>query len=421
MKTWTLEKINKYLLLLALASLVFKKSSFAATHIPNPFEIIFGLVLVLTLIHLIVNKKIKEFCLSIPKKTWIVLFCLIFSVILGWAITIFLKDLKPNFNNLLEFGGFAIGIALFVTVLFYARNDELYIKKCLYVLLVPTIYTLFVIHPPLAQHLNLATDITFLGLTISPSIISKILLVPAIFFVTLSLFEMKNVWRKSGYFLIASAMVALIIWTGSRGALVSMVFAILLVGTIFVVHQFRVQKIFVGLGLIVGIIICGYFMAPKYAKFGFIARNFSEFKIGVAKNLILGKPIPQFTHDGIPLVPETRLTIWPIYFEHTLKNPLGHGPNTHMGITSSNGKYLELGPHNSYLTIWFWGGLLGLISFFYLLFLAFKNLKIKLEKNFDPIDVAILGILAAVAMSIAFNDSLQFFWFWVILSLASRK
>ena len=84
------------------------------------------------------------------------------------------------------------------------------------------------------------------------------------------------------------------------------------------------------------------------------------------------------------------------------------------------GQPLNNGPHNTYLQIWLWGGLLGITSFLYILWRAFKNLHDNLRIYIDPLGVALLIILFSLSLSIMFDDSLSCFWFFVILALSLR-
>ena len=107
----SLEKINKTILLMALIYLIYRFGNFCNTLLPKPFEAVLIIVLILTTIDLIKNKKIKEFWLSIPRKIWIALLCLFFSVLSGWAMVILFKKIPFSMNAILEFGTFSISCA----------------------------------------------------------------------------------------------------------------------------------------------------------------------------------------------------------------------------------------------------------------------------------------------------------------------
>ena len=399
----SLEKINKSLLFLALFSLIYRNGSF--THsFPNPFEIIFVFLCLFTFVYLIKNNKIKEFFLSIPKNILIAISCLIFSVVLGWIVAVFLKDIPFTRNNVLEFGGFIIGLGIFFLISFYTQNDEKYYKKYLYALLLPTFYAIFILFPDLAYYFHLQNDGTFLGLTSNPSIISKILLIPAMFFIVYALFESKSKWRKIGYVIVSSAIVVLLFWISARAALVSVILASILVWLIFSLHSFNWKKLFYS-GLIVFVIFLTGFAFTPYNN-----------QYNLTNTLIIQKNNQIFLNN---FSNESRLQFWPLFLHETIRNPLGFGPNTHMNIPYKYGNHV-IGPHNTFINIWLWGGLLGILSFLYILFFTFNNLKIKLKSNFNSTTLALIGILCALSFSIFFDDSLQFYWFWIILALSLR-
>ena len=129
----TFEPINRNLLLLALCLLLFRIGNFYNTFIPKPFEAILVLIILFTFADLVINNKFKEFFLSINKKIWMALSCLVLSVFIGWFVAFFIKNIPLNLNVILEFGNFVISLAIFVLVLFYTRNDKVNAKRYLYV------------------------------------------------------------------------------------------------------------------------------------------------------------------------------------------------------------------------------------------------------------------------------------------------
>ncbi len=56
----SLEKVNKYLIFFALISLIWRINSFIASHIPNPFEILWLIIVAVALIDVVKNKKNKR-------------------------------------------------------------------------------------------------------------------------------------------------------------------------------------------------------------------------------------------------------------------------------------------------------------------------------------------------------------------------
>ncbi|MFZ2150100.1 MAG: O-antigen ligase family protein [Minisyncoccia bacterium] len=432
-KSLTLEQINKNLVFLAIIALIYRKGNFYNTFVPKPFEIILVLIIILTFVHLLINKKFKAFFSSIDKKIWIALSCLLVSVFVGWAVAVFFKNVPINFNVILEFGNFVISLVIFVLVLFYTKNDKIFAQKYLYALLLPAVYTIFVLFTEGANYFNLENNGTFLGLTINPNIISKILLIPALFFITHSLFKLQNRWLRIGYIAISCAMVALLFWVASRGGLVSLAISMMFVWLVFSLHHFNWKKLFYSGGLLFIIFLIGFLITPQTGKQRVILRALypsgSDYSSYVE---VINKPVDDIVskfitdksdkHVFIYANGENRFKIWPFYLKYILMNPLGIGPNTHLSFSLKDnvGEYINSGPHNTFLQIWLWGGLLGILSFLYIFINAFKNLRLQLKSEFNPTALALLGVLFAVSISVMFDDSLSFFWFFIILALTLR-
>ncbi|MFA6520733.1 MAG: O-antigen ligase family protein [Candidatus Paceibacterota bacterium] len=432
-KNLTLEQVNKNLVFIALLALLYRRGNFYNTFIPKPFEIILVVIILLTFLDLVINKKFKEFFSSIDRKIWVALSCLMGSVFIGWFVAVFFKNVLINFNVILEFGNFIISIVIFILVLFYTKNDPVFAKKYLYALLLPVIYIIFILFPEGAQYAKLENMGTFLGFTINPNIVSKILLIPVLFFTTHSLFKFQNKWIKIGYIAISCAMAALMFWVASRGGLVSLALSFLFVWLVFSLNNFNWKKLFYSGGLLLLIFLIGFLITPQTGKQRVLLRALypsgSDASSYVA---IKDKPVDDIVakfvedkkdnHVFIYAAGEDRFKIWPFYLQYILMNPLGIGPNTHLSFSlrDNNGEYINSGPHNTFLQIWLWGGLLGILSFLYIFISAFKNLKTQLKTNFNPTTLALLGMLFAVTISVMFDDSLSFFWFFIILALALR-
>lgn len=433
-KNLTLEQVNKNLILLALITLIYRVGNFYNTFIPKPFEIILVFIIFLTFFDLLINKKFKRFFFSIDKKIWIALSCLVASVFIGWSIAVFFKHVPINLNVILEFGNFVISLIIFLLILFYTKNDKIFAQKYLYALLLPAVYIIFILFTEGASYFNLENNGTFLGLTLNPNIISKILLIPAVFFITHSLFKFQNKWLRIGCIVISCATVALLFWVASRGGLVSLVVSMIFVWLVFSIHNFNWKKLFYSGGLLLLIFLIGFLITPQTGKQRvFLRVLYPSGSSYYSYMAVINKPVEDIVNNFIEdkndnhvfIYPagENRFKIWPFYLSYVIRHPLGIGPNTHFSfyLTDNNGEYINSGPHNTFLQIWFWGGLLGMLSFSYIVLNAFKNLAIKLKSDFNPRTLALMCILFAVSVSIMFDDSLSFFWFFIILALALKE
>lgn len=431
-KNLSLEEINKNLILVALIALIYRMGNFYNTFIPKPFEIIVLLIVLLAIVDALKNNKLKEFFFAVPRDIRIAFICLISSVLIGWGVSL-LKGIPTTFNTVLEFGTFIFSLSIFLLILIYTRNDKNYIKIYFYTLLLPAVYAIFIFFPSIAYYLHLGNEGTFLGFTMNPNIISKILLIPAMFFLVYSLFRSEQKWIKLGYIALAVAMVSLLFWVASRGGLIALALASLFVWFVFALHHFNWKKLFVSGIFIFVILATGFALTPDTGKQRVVLRilypsgsdrsNYVNVQGKSARNVIFkflseksGSPIFVYSER------ETRFQIWPFYFKQVLINPLGIGPNTHFsfGLIDYTGEYINSGPHNTFLQIWLWGGLLGILSFLFIFISAVKNLVIRLKLDFNPFALALLSSLFAVSVSIMFDDSLSFFWFFIILALALR-
>ncbi|KKP85918.1 MAG: hypothetical protein UR88_C0003G0001 [Candidatus Nomurabacteria bacterium GW2011_GWA1_35_8] len=430
-KSLSSETINKNLIFIAILFLLFRIGNFTIGYIPKPFELIVLIIVLLTIIDVLKNNKIKEFFFSIPKNIRIALICLVFSVLFGWAVSI-LKGIPTTFNMILEFGSFVFSLSIFLLILFYTKNDKIYIKKYFYALLIPIIYVIFVIFPELAYLLKTALEGHFVGFTTNPNIISKVLLIPIIFFSVKTLFEEKNKWFKLGYFALASLSVSLLFWTSSRGAILSLILGMIFIWLIFSFNHFNWGKLLKSGVTIFLICLLGFILTSKGVKEGVANRIFNTKIIDIqTKNkpiikIVDNKTITEILNNKesvlikLDSANEIRLQIWSFYLRYLSMNPFGVGPNTHMNFNfiDNNGYYIRTGPHNTYIQILFWGGIVGLFSFIYILFFALKNLKIKLQSNFNILTISLMAILFSLSISITFDDSLSFYWFYIILALS---
>ena len=150
--------------------------------------------MLITIAYIIRFRKLKEFFLTLPKHIFITLLVLVASVLFGW-FTAGLKGQSVTLNMILEFGTFGISLVTFLLIIFYSHQDRKMFNLFFYSLSLPAIYTLFVFFPFLAQGIFVANDNNFLGLTSNVNIISKILLIPSMLFISLLLCIISDLWR----------------------------------------------------------------------------------------------------------------------------------------------------------------------------------------------------------------------------------
>ncbi len=431
-----LEKTNKNILLIGLALLSYRVGNFAYSFLPKPYELLFVVLSLLTIVYVLFVTNIKTSITVIPKNILVAVCLLVGSVLLGWGISVYINHIPTNLNMLLEFGTCIIGLITFLFVLFYGYNDSGISKKYYYALLVPVIFIIFVLFPHSTPSFLLASDGNFVGLTTNVNLISKMLLIPAMYFIVHAIILTKNVKMRIVYICIASLLVSLLLWISSRGAILSlfsgMFFAFLVVAS----HNFTWKKTFLYIGTLMVILTVGFIFTPYSRKQVMLNRVLNsdthQFSQEQVRSMGLLSIIFHSFHNtavqpntkGIVLnsdEKETRLQIWPFYIKNIIiKNPLGIGPNTHIesNVIDIDGNHVSTGPHNTFLELLLWGGGISLLSFVYLLFNAFLNLGNKLKSNFNPMLVSLLVTLFSLTIAIMFDDSLSLYCFWAVLALS---
>jgi hypothetical protein len=434
---FSLEKIIKITLLIALALLLFRKGNLSDSFIPKPYEIVFSSTLILAGIDIVLNKKIKLFISSIPKYIWVPLGLLVGSILLGWVIAVHFLGIQTNLNTVLEFGTFIIGISTLLLILFYSRNDDTYARYCLYTLLVPVVYAIAILVPHHIPASLLAIDGNFIGLTENVNLLSKKLLIPVLFFIAYTLHSSNSIKHRIISGVVSILSVSLLFWISSRGAILSLFCGILFLYAVSI-YKDRVKQIGIKTGIIILILIMGFIATPYERKQVVLNRVLNSDAVQISLEQVRHKPLgiiikDSFTkkdlakNDVVQKIAktsqkiETRLQIWPFYLQYfVMPNPLGIGPNTHIQspVTGPGGELVSTGPHNTYLELLLWGGILALGSFLYLLIRACKNMYMRLHIGY--ISFALIGILATLSIAIIFDDSLGLYSFWAVLALTLR-
>ena len=412
------------ILLATLVALAYKRGHFSGTLIPSPFQILFVVSIILTIIYVLKEYTIREFFRTLPRKITLAFGCLFFSVVLGWIIGTFFVGISSTHHTILDFGTFTMSIIIFFLVLFYTRDDKDYAIWCLYTLLIPNVYIFhyFFTHG-FVGYWGVVNDNSLNGL-IDPNLLSKTLLIPALFFMTTALFAYKDKkwWLTAVYSIIAALMSMLIFWTVSRGSLLSLIVGAAVLWLVFSAREFSWKKFF-GAGIIISLIfLLGYAMIPhgskqelhtKIANTGSLPRS-SDGKIIDIVNA------PTITIEELRETPRTDVRIfeWSYFLKYALRHPFGVGPSSSsVDYQSTDGGLLQLRPGNTYIQVLLWGGLLGLVSFLYIIWSAFVRLWKKWKSIATAKVLALFVILVALSTAIIFDASLYFYWFFIILGL----
>jgi hypothetical protein len=433
MKKLNLETINKNLVIIAILLLLFRNGSFGVTGIPQPFEIAFIVVSLIALIDFVVNKKFTRFLNVFPENIKVASLLIFASIFFGWIISILIVKIPTTLNTFFEFGSFVVGFSFASLVFYYASLDKSYIKKCLYALSLPVIYSICILFPEFGNNIDLIRNGTFKGFTGNVNIVSKALIVPLMLLLSFSFLSYKNLAKKSLYGLIASFVLGLLFWTTERATVISYVVG---GGLIFIavyknIHSWKNSLA----NIIVVILITGlaFSFIPNIGKkvvlgrilhFDGHSQDYEKVKDKnlkeVAENVFVERqPVTLSLLTDPKNSPEPRFQLWDYYINFVLRNPLGVGPNTHMPVVIKYAKsvFINPGPHNTFLQIFMWGGIVGFVSFVYIIYVAIKNVYVAFKETLSVSALALYGSLIGFLVAIFFNDGLQSYWFWVILSL----
>ncbi len=420
--------VNKILLLVTIASLAYRRGHFSGTLIPSPFQMLFVLSLLLTFVYVVQEHTFRTFFQSFPKKITIAFACLYVSVLVGWVIGNFVVGIPTMTSTLQDFGTFTISTIIFFMVLFYAKDDERYARWCLYMLLIPALYPFyyFFAHHGFVGYWGVPNDGSLSGL-VDPNILSKTLLIPALFFISQALFSIKKTWQTTvGYGIAAILYVALIFWTASRGSALSLIAGAGLLWILFSWYQSNQQwswKKTVGAALAILVILsAGFLLIPQgvkheiYTKIkhtGALPRSADGTLLHIADD-------PSITVDELRQTPraDVRIFEWSYFLKYGFHHPLGVGPSaSSVDYQNKDGNYLQLRPGNTYIQVWLWGGIVALLSFLYIVWNALRAGWQRWSKNADAFSLAVLSAVFALSIAIIFDASLYFHWYFILLGI----
>ncbi len=421
----SLKQINKVVLLATLVALAtnLEKGSFIRHFVPSIFQTLLVASIVLTIVYVVTSHQIKDFFLAVPKKILIAIGCFFLTVFVGWGIAIFFLDIPTTVHTILDFGTFVMGITLFFLVSFYAKNDRAYGKWCLYAILIPNVYLVwyFLTHG-FVGYWGVPNDFS-LDLVLDPNILSKTLLVPAIFFISMSLFSVRNKkwWVTSIYVTLGAVSSMLIFWTISRGGVVSLLLGAVVTWLVFSFRAFTWKKLFMGGAIVLAILVLGYAAIPRGSKEAVSLKAENTFTLPPASE---GK-ISNVTVEQIQKLPQTesRLLIWYFYPRYIAQHPFGVGPNAShdFNFQDKNGTHIYVGPDSTYLVVCLWGGILGLAIYLYIMRGAFVELWSTWKKTCDAYTLALLGTLFTLLVVLFFDGNMSLYWLYVVLALSFQK
>lgn len=213
---------------------------------------------------------------------------------------------------------------------------------------------------------------------------------------------------------LVATLIPLLLWTASRGAILSAAVASLFLIVFyfrnsFLVHRKFLDSIWVTGFLILGVLLSWTSASPEIrgAMIDRIVRPFTDSTSSV------GMP----SNESLDYLASGRDTLFLTGFKKFISHPLGFGLSYHYWqpiMLASDGH--KLGPHNLFLQVGLSGGYLGLVALlgFLVNILRYaKNIRIKDDWESNGLVVCLIALL----VNSLFLDTLTLRWLWLVISL----
>jgi hypothetical protein len=433
-----LSKISKTLLILATASLIFRKGVFLQTFTPKPFEFFLILALISGFFYFF-PKNLNKFK-NIDKKIYLALFIFLFSVGLATLISYLRYGVGFNAEGILNAIRFLIMIITFILFYVFLKEDEIFYKRVWRSFCVSVIFIPFLIFPELAYKLSLVKeDGRFYGFLQHPSTASLFFLVALSFFFVLFL---KNFYQKRGcfclvYFLLTATMASLVLWSQTRAAWLGMI-SVLIAANYLSIIPLRKKLLgyfLLNTAIIILILILAFTILPSSAKTTLILRIYPQYR----QNILEKTDDPrQFSSENLRelifkiktgnIFPnlgfeQWRPVIWKGYLNLIPKNPFGLGVNYLPQLAVTVNKEAQ-GFHNLLLEFWAYGGIGSLGAFLYILWRTVLNIKNKIKSNSQNLssvyiyNICVVSTLAGLIIYSLFDVLIFQNFFWILLAMA---
>jgi O-antigen ligase len=394
---------------------------------PKPFELLFALLLILTIIAFFQRQDRVRMVAAIPKDIAVVIGIIILSVCFSWALTLVTHRAPLESLMIMEFGRLLISLLIFFLIILYVNLDPTHWGKCFWAVLLPVIYVIFLATPGWAMFFHMAfPDGRFYGLTNNVNTLSKILLIPLVFFGAVAISPKNRTDQRIIFFVLASGLAALLFWAASRGGILAGTVGLIFAAILSAWEEASPKKAVRTLSIAIMIFVLGFILAPLSGKQVSISRvlmtdtkqtNYATFKDQSIKNIV-SQSLEK--NKDISLDSETRIQIWSFYGREVIRYPLGFGPAFYIHLQpylKSFGHRVPSGSHNSYLEILLLGGWLGFFAFVLLLKKVWRSLSVAWSSPFQSYAIVLSSILISLSVAMFFDDSFKMYWFWIILAL----
>jgi hypothetical protein len=425
-----MENLSKFLIILATASLFFRRG-IIKPYTLQPFEILILLATVVTLISIILYGFTKER----QKKliVWLKIYPLLLFFLLLGSINSCL-NYSVNYtiiNAILVDWFFIITQFLGFLLIIYYGSDIVFRKNLLYTFLVPLIFAPFILSYKWASKLTLLESGNyFWGLHQNYVIFGSLCFVTFVYLIV-HLIYTKTKFIKLGYWLLATIMLSIIIWTGARSVWLALTLAIITI-IFFSLAQLELKKIkyfIFAILLTFFTLFISFIILPTHAQIAVLIRIFPQItnydtRPATLKQVSLPNAISKVTQNLTPSIPyQNRESQIPQAISLFNKNFLGLGTQYHRASQAiieqpkiGAERYTITGVHNSFLQVAISGGIGALIIYCWLIYqliIASWRTKIK-NQEWLILTSANLGLFVIAFFHGILRDLP---WAWIIMAL----
>ena len=427
--------LTKFFILAAIVTLFLRRD---IVLLIKPFEILMLFGFLFFVLSFIFKEegldKLKQFFFQY--LSWIKIFALAFIfIIIGTLNGIYLYweniDQEILIRILGGFAYFGINTLTFFLILYYGKEQK-FTKNLLLAFYSSLIFIPFSFLPRLAEKFSLINEgLYFYGLHKNPTTFAFFLFFSLVLII-IAYIKTAELLKKFFYWLMATLILTLMIWSGSRsGWLVAF---ITMIWVSFYLYRFhydnwaivnKIKKVVFFIIAANSALFIAFSILPHYAKIMALDRIYPQISnnfpsIYKFEQISFKNALTKISNNPVPTLPyQSRESLWPQSAQLFLKNPLGLGVEYFRYIKSINQGGYVTHSHNTLLQAGLTGGI-GLLLVY--IFIHYKIIKIfwilKKDNEWLMLSTMIIGVFI---FSLIGEFLYIVPWPWVIISLVAAK
>jgi hypothetical protein len=396
----TFYKISRFFLLVSISTIFISNA-----EIFGPFRISLYSSIISCLFFLIAIFK-KE--ISILKEREIINYSLlsIGALLIGTIASWVIFRHIPVFAVLNGYFHILLNFSLLVEIITISNYDKTFPRKILLGFLFSLLIIPFIYVPTINKYFLHALG-RFEGLLNDPNYFASFQIIPSLlilFFIVKEKTDKDTLLKPISLFIIFCVSIGLILWSGSRGGILSLAVSLALL-VILLIPKITKKMLALVVLLILISFPLGFWITPPQSRSAIKSRIHYAEATGAETNLTL-------------LSNQDRLTIWKNSLYFIARNPLGYGIGYYTIIDIHGDGQDHRVSHNFDLELLLTGGiLLFLIINIALYKIIIQTIKNCYTQKFSEVHI-LLAILGGLLVSSMLLDSfLSSRWIWVIVAL----